>query len=72
MFFITDEPILFNAKTGVVFDVQMGANAPDNYVVWINDEYVVFIAETRQECEDFIFSIAGYVGAVNPMRTITE
>lgn len=65
MYFVTDEPVLFNTNTGVV--IRQNANK-----VWLTgivpDEHAQAVfSGTRQECEDFIYSIAGWVGAVNPV-----
>lgn len=69
MFFVTDEPILFNAETGVMYQTR---GERDLCIVEVIPGYQTVYGGNRQECEDFIYSIAGYVGAVNPVGKVTE
>jgi hypothetical protein len=64
MFFVTQEPKLFNVETGVVTFIR-SVNG-EEWAVTISTGLDLFIG-IRQECEDFIYSMAGWVGAVNPM-----
>ncbi len=69
MIFITDTPKLFNVETGVTVSIKPVMDyAQPPYSVW----EVVMGKErlhmgTRKECEDYIYSLAGWVGAVNPV-----
>ena len=71
MYFITDEPKLFNTETGCIFKIR---GEDDSYcqveVTGSASFYQTIFDGTRQDCEDFIYSIAGYVGAVNPMAKV--
>lgn len=69
MYFVTDEPKLFNAESGVIIALRSThtyINGKEEFAVCIYGSEDIHRG-TRQECEDFIYSIAGYVGAVNPM-----
>ena len=68
MYFVTDEPKpkLFNTNTGLFIyatknHVMMGGHNVDE----IHEKILFFGAS--EDCEDFIYSLAGWVGAVNPM-----
>lgn len=66
MFFVTDLPILFNVKTGVVTKIEESDyNGQDVFQVTVNSQRVY--VGSAEECKDFIFSLAGWVGAVNPV-----
>ena len=65
MFFVTQEPKLFNTD-GVVFFMRSVNGVDEQWAVTISTGLDLFIG-SRQECEDFIYSMAGWVGAVNPM-----
>lgn len=79
MFFVTDLPILFNVETGAVTKIEPIQVTDDNgrkvaptdsngravYQVTVNGQKV-YIGDIT-ECKDFIFSLAGWVGAVNPV-----
>lgn len=69
MYFVTNEAILFNSETGIVINLQpVTDNTAPPYEVW---EVVMgrkcLHMGSRWECEDFVYSIAGWVGAVNPL-----
>ena len=66
MFFVTQEPKLFNVETGVVVFMRSVNGVDEQWAVTISTGLDLFIG-IRQECEDFIYSMAGWVGAVNPM-----
>lgn len=63
MFFITDEPKLFNVETGIIIEARSHDDAH-----WVDMSMDEIFSGTRQECEDFIFALAGWVGAVNPIK----
>lgn len=67
MYFVTDEPLIFNTNTGVV--IQCRADLLNKWSVDILSfgKIQSVFCGSRQECEDFIYSIAGWVGAVNPV-----
>ena len=65
MYFVTDEPRLFNTENGNVTGIVVSLQLNFDYEVRLNNAPV--FGGTRQECEDFIYSIAGWVGAVNPV-----
>lgn len=74
MYFVTDAPRLFNTETGIVirkthtgeFSYTTGTyEDPESWKVEMNG-YAIFFGN-RQECEDFIYALAGWVGAANPM-----
>lgn len=68
MFFVTDEPKLFNTETGCIFKVRGEYDDCCQVEVTGSASFYQSVFEgTRQECEDFIYSIAGWVGAVNPI-----
>lgn len=70
MYFITDEPKLINLETGTVLSIEQRRETLDEnvYSVMILPARTYIYEGTRQECEDFIYALAGWVGAVNPMR----
>ena len=65
MYFVTDEPVLFNTDTGRVLKIFTSPKPGFSHDVSMDNAIIFF--GTRQECEDFIYSIAGWVGAVNPV-----
>ena len=65
MYFVTDEPRLFNIKNGIIIQLTYSLVEQYDYEVRIKGNPVLY--GTRKECEDFIYSLAGWVGAVNPM-----
>ena len=64
MYFVTDGPVLFNADTGRVLKIYTSLKPGFECDVSMDNNLIY--RGTRQECEDFIYSIAGWVGAVNP------
>ena len=60
MFFVTNRPVLFNTETGVVIKVFSGE-------VLICPAEIVIFRGSDSECEDFIYTLACWVGAVYPM-----
>ena len=66
MYFVTDNPILFNTDTGIVINIEPVASIEANVWEVIMGGRALYMG-TRWECEDFIYSIAGWVGAVNPV-----
>ena len=65
MFFVTQEPKLFNVETGVVTFMRSVNGVDAQWAVTISTGLDLFIG-TRQECKNFIFTMAGWVGAVDP------
>lgn len=70
MFFVTDNPVLFNVENGVTLAPFLSMNTGAAYEVRLNGT-AVFLG-SRQACEDFIYSVAGWVGAVNPVTLEKE
>jgi hypothetical protein len=70
MYFVTDEPVLFNTDTGRVLKIFTSLKPGVECDVSM-DNTIIFYG-TRQECEDFIYSLAGWVGAVNPVTLEKE
>ncbi len=70
MFFVTDNPILFNVENGTTLAPIPSMRTDAAYEVRLNN--IPVFAGSRQECEDFIYSIAGWVGAVNPVTLEKE
>lgn len=68
MWFITEDEMLFNTTTQVVIELKHHENRD----FWVQmGEHILFHG-TVEKCADFVYSIAGYVGAVNPLpREIT-
>ena len=68
MYFVTDEPKLFNSETGTLFRVRVGDESVAMVELCSSATFFQGIYHgTRQGWEDFIYSLAGGVGAVNPM-----
>ncbi len=71
MYFVTEPPIviLFNTQTGVTIKVvdtnTEQAAGKRVYAVMMGSEKL-FIGRI-EACQDFIYGIAGWVGAVNPI-----
>ena len=72
MYFITNEPKLFNVETGNIVAIYDNPyhddyrKEPESHEIVMNAKDRLFKG-SRQECEDFIYALAGWVGAVNPM-----
>lgn len=58
-------PKLFNTDAHVIYTMELQKNDDIFYNVKMNS--VVVYSGTEQHCEDFVYALAGYVGAVNPM-----
>lgn len=67
MYFVTNEPKLINTETGTVMSIH---GTKDQAYVALNNHEVKH--GPRSECEDFVYSIAGWVGAVNPENAPEE
>ena len=65
MYFVTGEPVLFNTDTGRVLKVFTSLRPGFSHNTSMDNEIIFY--GTRQDCEDFIYSLAGWVGAVNPV-----
>ena len=65
MFFVTQEPKLFNVETGVVTFMRSVNGVDTQWAVTISSGLDLFIG-TRQECENFIYTMTRWVGAVDP------
>ena len=75
MYFVTDEPILFNTETGVTYAIKptgvtkiSATKSTQMHYVYMHGGGLPLFEGSRQECEDFIYSLAGWVGAVNPVE----
>jgi hypothetical protein len=64
MYFVTDKPILFSIEPGDTLKV-IGDEHHHDWLVVKND-HDVLCSGNISDCEDFIYSIAGWVEAVNP------
>lgn len=78
MFFVTDEPILFNAESGTMICIRKSGvtettaeKRVEIHEIIIDDKRPIF-SGSRQDCEDFVYSLAGWVGAVNPVTLEKE
>lgn len=64
MYFVTDEPVLFNTDTGRVLKIYTSPKPGFSHDVSM-DNAIIFYG-TLRECEDFIYSVASWVGAIYP------
>lgn len=75
MFFVTNEPLIFSTETGLLWGISV---PDDNGVCGVamrsieamaaNEAVAYVYTGTEQQCEDFIFGMAGRLGAFNPEK----